>query len=855
MAEEGAPCLDHHFALEEDADVFVKSCFAELDREAHCAQQQPDQESNTESSTVFGSSPDLQSASGSTCPETAANAYESPVSQFKHDVAKYGAAVGNELKLEALFGGSRSGQLVRNVPVANMFVPVEQAGTGRMSHGNGGKLGACYGSRGAPPAMEPPSDRPYSSGSHLQSQVRQLSKGVKMEPDFEGAFPQELTTQHYTNLVVKRLSVGQNGAVPPYDTDRGCRSPPPEKNCQNPSSWQYVSGEQGYKPGSHEYAEVSVDVVQARIKHVQRSCQSSPTVPGSELRQQLFHRSDGHPGELAQGKDLYRRPSTPCTPRSANGTPSKVANLSCRPPLPGNSGRNSPITASFDLNASPQSLSCREVRSPSVGQSPSSGRVESPSLAPSAHRGAPSALGKASSYRGPKFNAVMSVAMDSSCSAEEVSDMQQDQPYDSHTVHMSTTSFSCSRDAAGEDDCDYEPSVQDAGEPVRTRMPSQRTASKEVWKQLCDQSPVSYNALCKREGDPTPRRHTGEPPRVGQRSKMNKAATNYVLKSYGSDGMLPAPNAQAAASRQTTTRGHYDSRIVRHSSLPVMEQGPYLGASCPSSVSGDSDSGADAFLGSFLEESMLLEGDTLDNTFLDGLVDFDDADLLGTVVTANDVAQRKRMVANTQPKYLKRAKLAQQLSLPHGVVYDAHHSNSGAHISSARHHHLQLHRALSTGALEVHRAQTQLSYREYSMQPGPARSTSPNMRVSAAQAKNKSRDPTPVPLREFNNRAKPSFSDLVNLGLIAPGEYEFTVGNIPGVIVNVLPAGAIQFNNKDYNSISSFALAALKSRNPSRQACDGWKEVRWKGQRLEVMRQRCIKLLAQEGRNHKGGYL
>lgn len=43
-----------------------------------------------------------------------------------------------------------------------------------------------------------------------------------------------------------------------------------------------------------------------------------------------------------------------------------------------------------------------------------------------------------------------------------------------------------------------------------------------------------------------------------------------------------------------------------------------------------------------------------------------------------------------------------------------------------------------------------------------------------------------------------------------------------------------------YSSISSFALAAARSRNPQRQACDGWKEVRLDSQRLDTFRAKFI---------------
>jgi len=51
-----------------------------------------------------------------------------------------------------------------------------------------------------------------------------------------------------------------------------------------------------------------------------------------------------------------------------------------------------------------------------------------------------------------------------------------------------------------------------------------------------------------------------------------------------------------------------------------------------------------------------------------------------------------------------------------------------------------------------------------------------------------------------------------------------------------MPNGLIKYNNDEYQSISSFALAAARCRNPARQACDGWKEVRLNGSKLEIWR-------------------
>lgn len=46
----------------------------------------------------------------------------------------------------------------------------------------------------------------------------------------------------------------------------------------------------------------------------------------------------------------------------------------------------------------------------------------------------------------------------------------------------------------------------------------------------------------------------------------------------------------------------------------------------------------------------------------------------------------------------------------------------------------------------------------------------------------------------------------------------------------------IGWGGQEYPSISSFALHVLKTRNPDRRACDGWREVRLAGKRLEVFK-------------------
>eukprot|EP00775_Hariotina_reticulata_P008015 gene8015-8213_t len=94
---------------------------------------------------------------------------------------------------------------------------------------------------------------------------------------------------------------------------------------------------------------------------------------------------------------------------------------------------------------------------------------------------------------------------------------------------------------------------------------------------------------------------------------------------------------------------------------------------------------------------------------------------------------------------------------------------------------------------------------------------------------------------EMTARGKPTFSDLVQAGAFPSGTFEFSVGTVQSIIATVANTGVITYGSDQYQSISSFALAAARSRNPSRQACDGWKEVRLQGHKLELWRQAFLK--------------
>lgn len=94
-----------------------------------------------------------------------------------------------------------------------------------------------------------------------------------------------------------------------------------------------------------------------------------------------------------------------------------------------------------------------------------------------------------------------------------------------------------------------------------------------------------------------------------------------------------------------------------------------------------------------------------------------------------------------------------------------------------------------------------------------------------------------LPGMEVSARGKPTFADLVTARAFPTGTYEFSVGTVQSVTASVSSNGSITLGDDVYQSISSFALAAARSRNPGRQACDGWKEVRLQGIKLEVWRQ------------------
>lgn len=70
-----------------------------------------------------------------------------------------------------------------------------------------------------------------------------------------------------------------------------------------------------------------------------------------------------------------------------------------------------------------------------------------------------------------------------------------------------------------------------------------------------------------------------------------------------------------------------------------------------------------------------------------------------------------------------------------------------------------------------------------------------------------------------------------------PGAYRFTVG-MQDIHASLEADGTIVYGGTRYRAISKFALVVLRERNPQRQSCDGWKEVAWNGEKLDVLRAR-----------------
>jgi hypothetical protein len=113
--------------------------------------------------------------------------------------------------------------------------------------------------------------------------------------------------------------------------------------------------------------------------------------------------------------------------------------------------------------------------------------------------------------------------------------------------------------------------------------------------------------------------------------------------------------------------------------------------------------------------------------------------------------------------------------------------------------------------------------------------------------------PRPPPGPPLPSSNKPPFSELVTSGAFPAGEYEFDVGTAVGVAAVVLPRGTIRYAGEEHGSISSFALAAARSANPARSSCDGWREVRLGGLRLEAWRRAYVEGVAPPEAPQRGG--
>jgi hypothetical protein len=96
-------------------------------------------------------------------------------------------------------------------------------------------------------------------------------------------------------------------------------------------------------------------------------------------------------------------------------------------------------------------------------------------------------------------------------------------------------------------------------------------------------------------------------------------------------------------------------------------------------------------------------------------------------------------------------------------------------------------------------------------------------------------------------KGRPSFAEIVEAGFMRPGPHRFNVGNVE-VAAMVGNDGAITYAGTRYRAISKFALMVLRERNPTRQSCDGWKEVALNGEKLDVLRLRVQQAQRAAGR-------
>jgi len=121
---------------------------------------------------------------------------------------------------------------------------------------------------------------------------------------------------------------------------------------------------------------------------------------------------------------------------------------------------------------------------------------------------------------------------------------------------------------------------------------------------------------------------------------------------------------------------------------------------------------------------------------------------------------------------------------------------------------------------------------------GPACKTQASSGIS--KKANVRRDHPTRAVVKHESTGRTTFADMVRAKLVRVGTQRWAVGHDSDVLVDVTPEGSICYKGGEYNSISSFALAVIRERNPGRRSCDGWKDVKCGGQRLETLRERYL---------------
>jgi len=78
---------------------------------------------------------------------------------------------------------------------------------------------------------------------------------------------------------------------------------------------------------------------------------------------------------------------------------------------------------------------------------------------------------------------------------------------------------------------------------------------------------------------------------------------------------------------------------------------------------------------------------------------------------------------------------------------------------------------------------------------------------------------------------------LVRYGVIPAGTHEFMYDSKHPCEVEVLPDGDILYQGDLYESLAKFGKSLLEDSRSRKQSCNCWKDISWKGQRLEELRQ------------------